>query len=183
MDATTAIALVGIIVAGVVGPSVTALWSLRAQNNRAEHERELVDLAELRAVFDDAGMKLAAMDLAIAAFTHDPAGTEERFVEAWSNALGSEHRIATRLGFHHEISQTYHFAVASLGRASDVVGKSVQARAAFDKRAYDEQVTYFNRARLKFAEDAATLIGSRLPVAHAHIAHPPAHTRLPTDGH
>jgi hypothetical protein len=117
------------------------------------------------------------MDLLIAFYTAEPQATEDAFVQAWSNALSAEHRIATRLGLNHEISQIYHFAVASLGRASKVVGDAAQSGTIPDQAAFKEQVKYFNQARYKFAEAAVGLIGSRLPDASARTVHTPVHTR------
>src|SRR4051812_13811651 len=51
-------AITGIVVSGVVGPATAAGFALRHQARSQGHERELVDVAELRALLSEASVDL-----------------------------------------------------------------------------------------------------------------------------
>jgi hypothetical protein len=55
-------AITGIVVAGVVGPAVGALWERSRQGRQFHHEVTMRDVAELRSLLDDAAQSLERVD-------------------------------------------------------------------------------------------------------------------------
>lgn len=60
MSDTTEIAVVGIVVSGVLGPAVAALWAWRAQLRQFRHERSIDQREDLRMLLDDGAQVLGS---------------------------------------------------------------------------------------------------------------------------
>lgn len=115
MADTTAITIVSVVTAGVIGPGLTALATGRGQRRRFKHERFLHDRDDLRARFDDVATELDAL------------GRDVRIVfnELVSNGPTS-HQLSKFLhsGFS-QFRRTNH-AVARLSLRLDAEGEPVQ---------------------------------------------------------
>jgi hypothetical protein len=143
MDATTAVAIAGIVVAGFVGPSVSAWWAGRGQGRQHEHERTLHDLAELRSVLDDAAeriqratVQLKRLGSEIASDLRRPAkGAAADYRAAKRETLVNEtaevifdvgmasERIAIRVGSDTLVSRAYVSAHAKLRDSLDALAR------------------------------------------------------------
>jgi len=64
----TAITIVSVFVAGVIGPGITAWAAAQAQRRRFAHERELHDLDDLRRELDHLGDTFAELIHALVMF-------------------------------------------------------------------------------------------------------------------
>jgi hypothetical protein len=176
MDATTAVAIAGIVVAGFVGPSVAASWAGRTQGRQHEHERALHDLAELRSVFDDAANNFMRASVALTqalsevgvARLHPPAGADQPTLETLvretydriQEAQAAGERIEIRVGSDAPVSQAYGHAFAALYHGAK---RMFQGQTDHDRQRGTELLDKANTERRRFVAETRSLVGTNLP--------------------
>jgi hypothetical protein len=177
VDGETAVAIVGIIVAGIIGPWLTARWASGQQRRAQSHERALGDLQDLRAVLGKAGVALTEVEIAAASAlaylmainkqgqnaSHEIQDSFARSVDEFWNGL-------------HEARAAGEEIVIRLGKESPTVNEYARALAAMEEAggllAEEQPVTQertdglfkpFGTAREAFVNAAAEVVGSQLP--------------------
>jgi hypothetical protein len=179
MDGKTSVAVAGIVVAGVVGPSVAAWWGVAHQRRQQEHERQLGDLVELRKVLDDVarvadeaanfardasstGAVVAQYGEATAPQikTAHRAATQSYFAKV-SEAMGSYGRLAVRLGGEHAVTQAYGMVVTDLMTIGQFLADDDLKK--FDGDWGSKLFRSFPVSLIQFLAEANKVAGSRLP--------------------
>jgi hypothetical protein len=174
-----AVAVTGIVVAGVLGPSVAAAWAVVHQRHQQEHERQLGDLVELRRVLDevtrvaDDAVNLArdasSTGAVVARFgqatappilTAHRAATQSYFAKV-SEAMGSYGRLAVRLGGDHAVAQAYAVLVTDLMTTGAFLADDDPKK--FDGDWGSKMLGSFPVSLIQFLAEANKVAGSRLP--------------------
>jgi hypothetical protein len=172
---STAVAIVAIVFAAFVGPSVTAWWVQRQQGKRQDFERESSDLAELRRVLDDASAAcnrvMVTFHEAWAQVTADgltgqapDRGKLEPLVSAYSNAMldatAAGQRVQIRLGASHPVAAALRTFNAAVMKASANVSQGHSPKG-FEQAMVGMKDA--DAASARFVEEANRLVGSKLP--------------------
>jgi hypothetical protein len=115
------VAITGIVVSGLLGPGLAAIWATRSQRIRFTQERVLRDTAELRIVIDEVAQVLERADvtirLAIIADSDVEADKEEvgRRLTSDIHAVSMLiERVAMRLGSKHDVTRCLRNALGEL---------------------------------------------------------------------
>jgi hypothetical protein len=169
-------AITGIVVAGVVGPAVAGGIALWQQGRGQSHERELLDLAELRGIIDQAGVNLREAlgfrgRVASDFITHGKWIVERapETLEAYREAVRlvdlDQTRIAIRLGKDHPVTVAHAEALEALSAAYTAAFglRSDLSEASDVKEAWAvfKDVESATAPRERFMIDAKKLVGAR----------------------
>lgn len=171
-------AITGIVVSGVVGPAAGALFAVRHQTRAQRHERELMDLEELRALLVRAAVDLReALGVWLALATHVQGnegyygdGSQELYEELRALARKANlhtEEIEIRLGARHPVTVAHAEADGFLADAvGGVIETSKPGRSADALRFVDEalQDPRLEEARQRFMAMSHALVASRVRV-------------------
>ncbi len=105
------VAITGIVVSGLLGPSVAAIWVQRNQRARFKQELVLHDRAELRDLVDELAQALERADIGarLAYGATTPAAekeADERLRTDFDSVMMLKERLATRLGMNHRMVES-----------------------------------------------------------------------------
>jgi hypothetical protein len=168
--ASDAIAVAGITAGGtLIAGSVIAFVTLRVARLRQEHDRELADLADLRAVLDETAIALdraVPVELVSPRLTdHDRQLDAKYMMNENALALDALHtRLSVRLSPRHEITLALGRAIESLRGIADQIPRGLGAldNDALDARAQlmDRSWDALKRWAAEFIEAAVRRAGS-----------------------
>jgi hypothetical protein len=113
------VAITGIVVSGLLGPSISAAWVYRNQRVRFKQELTLHDRAELRILVDEVAQALERADigirLAIIATTQAAERkVDERLRADFDSVSMLRERLAMRLGMNHDVTRNLDAALKEL---------------------------------------------------------------------
>lgn len=174
MSEATAVAIVGILVAGVVGPAVAARFSLRQQEGQQSHERSRDDLADLRILLAEAAKDLRMSEGLLAGtlallmtwgeqLNVEASGHLEKAAGVGRTVMLNDARIAIRLDEASAIAVAHRDAAAALNRAFDAVALVGGSGGADAKTTYDGLTaaqTDLTDARARFTAAARNEVGN-----------------------
>ena len=170
-------AITGIVVSGVVGPSLGAWWAVRRLDREHRYASVLADRAEARTVLDEAARDISRAgryrDVLEPHFTTYGASIREgagelleTFHDAARNADAHNARLALRFGAGTPIAVGYNKALRAIIDASDAMGLAADLG---------------DRADLRATWDKLKASGESFRAAHAEFmaaAHDAAQVRL-----
>lgn len=173
MADTTAITITAVVVAGVVGPAITAMATGRGQKRLFRHERQLRDREDLRAQIDHLAGELNAMARAVSrahsTFTQVGPASEvlvEPVVEAYRRMHDTNvatARVGLRLDLGTPPLSTARAAAEGFGRVLDTIDL---ARAIhrlpqdFSAGALTDQLEQGRSDLLRFIDEARAVVGA-----------------------
>ncbi|MGZ6601725.1 MAG: hypothetical protein ACXVFO_02735 [Solirubrobacteraceae bacterium] len=187
MSDAVVIAITGIVVSGVVGPSLAAWWSRGLAQSHDRRERESADLKELRSLIDEAMDHLDALDAAYNAFsaawyTQENAPTRDHrgaMQEAYASLEGSalalykvQSRLEARLGPDHPLSRGFQALCEKAWQLVRTPGGVATSSEQFSKEA-QQAVRELNRNELAlFMAERRDWVLVSLPLAGLRLPPP-----------
>jgi hypothetical protein len=168
-------AITGIVVSGVVGPSIAATYAFLNQGRAQRHTRELADVAELRKLLTEASADLREAEglrgvagsaiLTHGEFVAERAPDAAQLIRASAQKVMLQSaRIALLLGEDHPVTVA-HRDVGKL--VEKALGTLLSAGYASDAEAREEWIAILDSepviaARKRFVTEAHRLVGSRI---------------------
>lgn len=145
-NATLIVGVVGILVSGLVGPTVTALWTARREKQKDHRAAVSARRDDLRTLLDEAAKSLAAAVPTLRPLLQAHLAGEalpEGPRDFLSALFPLEQRLAIRVGGEHALVTGFRAAREALITVSEATGS---------QQKFDEAVKEFEAKRAKFLE-------------------------------